>query len=84
MCLDNLKATAKASQTCTVPHTDVYLINALSSAFLASHCFVTPCFMFYNTLPSSENSQHIKRASVSTETTFVHLRELSILKNEFN
>lgn len=46
MCLDNFKATAKASQTSTVPCIDVHLINALSSAFLASHCFVTLCFMF--------------------------------------
>lgn len=46
MCLDNFKVTAKASQTSTVPCIDVHLINALSSAFLASHCFVTLCFMF--------------------------------------
>lgn len=46
MHLNNFKATAKASLPFTVPCVDVYLVDALSSAFLASHCFVTQCFVF--------------------------------------
>lgn len=45
-CLNNFKATAKASQPLTVLCVEVYLIDTLSSALLASHCFVTLCFVF--------------------------------------
>ena len=84
MYLNNFEATAKASQPLTVLCIEVDLIDALSSAFLASHCAAALALCSLTTLPSSENVQRIKRASVSTETTFVHLRELLILKNKLN
>lgn len=46
MYLNSFKATEKASQPFTVLCIEVYLIDELSSAFLASRCFVILCFVF--------------------------------------